>query len=196
MGGVIIDIDYHLTVQEFQKLGSAHFETIFTQVKQMGFVDEFEKGRISPAEFRNQIRIACKSTFTNQEIDKAWNALILNLNPIRVETVKQLSKHYSLYLLSNNNAIHYQQLISKIEETISFDRFSQLFVKNYYSHLLGMRKPDQEIFEFVLSENKLNASETLFVDDSVQHLETAKLLGIKTLLVDTSNTLEHHFKFS
>ena len=113
-----------------------------------------------------------------------------------METVKQLSKHYSLYLLSNNNAIHYRQLISKIEETISFDRFSQLFVKNYYSHLLGMRKPDQEIFEFVLSENKLNASETLFVDDSVQHLETAKLLGIKTLLVDTSNTLEHHFKFS
>jgi len=49
--------------------------------------------------------------------------------------------------------------------------------------LMGMRKPDSEIFEFVLNTHQLNPSETLFIDDSPQHINTAKSLGIQTHLM-------------
>jgi HAD superfamily hydrolase (TIGR01509 family) len=195
MGGVIIDIDYNLTVKAFQDLGVANFESIFTQVKQMGFVDDFEKGKLMPADFRTKLREVSGTNFSDATLDKAWNALILNLQAHRVETVRQLSKKFNLYLLSNNNAIHYSHLLKKIEEVISFTEFSLLFKENYYSHYMGMRKPDKEIFEFVLSKNQLNPSETLFVDDSPQHLNGANLIGIHTLLIDSSSTLEQNFTF-
>jgi glucose-1-phosphatase len=193
MGGVIIDIDYQLTVDAFVKLGISDFDTVFTQVKQLGFIDDFEKGMLSNAEFRNRIRTFCSFSLTDAEIDAAWNALILNLNPARVELVRKLSAHYKLYLLSNNNAIHYQKLKSKIEAQISFDTFSSLFIKNYYSHLIGMRKPDAEVFGMVLAENNLLPSETLFIDDSIQHIKGAEALGIKTLFIQASAPLESYF---
>ena len=52
------------------------------------------------------------------------------------------------------------------------------------SYEIGMRKPDAEIFEFVLAQNKLVPSQTLFVDDSIQHVEAAKKLGINAYWLD------------
>ena len=45
-----------------------------------------------------------------------------------------------------------------------------------------MRKPNPEFFNFILQENNLIASETLFIDDTQQHIEAAKSLGIHTFL--------------
>ena len=42
-----------------------------------------------------------------------------------------------------------------------------------------MRKPDAEIFEFVLQENNLSVDETLFVDDSEQHIKGAEKIGLR-----------------
>ena len=49
-----------------------------------------------------------------------------------------------------------------------------------------MRKPSVKIFEHVLKENKLYAENVLFIDDSTQHINTAKKIGIVT----------HHLKDS
>ena len=47
-----------------------------------------------------------------------------------------------------------------------------------------MRKPDAEIFDLVIGQNGLLKEETLFIDDSVQHIESAKIVGIQTYLLD------------
>ena len=64
------------------------------------------------------------------------------------------------------------------------ENYDQHFEKAYFSQLMGLRKPNAAIFEQVMTENKLNPAETLFIDDSPQHLEGAKKLGIHTLLMD------------
>jgi putative hydrolase of the HAD superfamily len=71
---------------------------------------------------------------------------------------------------------------------------SDLFEKTYYSHLMGKRKPDAEIFEQVLRENNLNPAETLFIDDSPQHLETARKLGLQTYLMTAPDNIQDYFK--
>jgi len=72
------------------------------------------------------------------------------------------------------------------------DSNANFFEKDYYSHLMKMRKPNPEIFEYVLIENNLNPAETLFIDDSPQHLKTAALLGLNTHLMTSDETLESY----
>jgi FMN phosphatase YigB (HAD superfamily) len=54
-----------------------------------------------------------------------------------------------------------------------------------------MRKPDKEIFNLLLDENNLKKEETIFIDDSIQHIEGAKKAGLPAYFLDLSkNTLE------
>lgn len=193
MGGVIIDIDYSLTARAFEKHGIKDFEHIFTQAKQLGFIDEFEKGTITPSQFRNELKNCANIHLSDDLIDSCWNALILDFTQEKLQLVQALSKQYNLFLLSNNNAIHFQKLISKIEQVVPFADFSSLFLKNYYSHQLKMRKPDAEIFNYVLQQNNLLRDETLFIDDSIQHIQSAEKIGIPCLFVRTSSTLSDFF---
>ncbi|HRH62710.1 MAG TPA: HAD family phosphatase [Bacteroidia bacterium] len=193
MGGVIIDIDYNLTARAFEKHGIKDFEHIFTQAKQLGFIDEFEKGTITPSLFRNELKKCANIQLSDDLIDTCWNALILDFTQEKLQLVQALSKQYNLFLLSNNNAIHFQKLISKIEQVVPFTDFSSLFLKNYYSHQLKMRKPDAEIFNYVLQQNNLLRDETLFIDDSIQHIQSAEKIGIPCLFVRSSSTLSDFF---
>jgi FMN phosphatase YigB (HAD superfamily) len=101
---------------------------------------------------------------------------------------------YRTFLLSNINAIHYDYVHNYLKKAFNLDNNEHLFEKTYYSHLTGKRKPEPAIFEQVLQENNLNPAETLFIDDSPQHLETAKKLGMQTYLMTAPNTIQQYFK--
>ncbi len=190
MGGVILDIDFSLTANAFQELGIYNFDTLFSKAKQSHFIEEFERGDISTDTFRNEIRKLCEKDFLDAEIDQAWNALILDMKQSKLNAIQQLSARFNLYLLSNNNEIHYQRCIEKINALLPFEQFSNHFQQNYYSHQIRIRKPDKEAFEFVLGENRLVLSETIFLDDSPQHIESAAALGLQTITINNTNTIE------
>ena len=65
-----------------------------------------------------------------------------------------------------------------------------LFTKPYYSHKMGLRKPDKEIFEFVLADSGLEAGETIFIDDNAMNVATAQSLGIGTLHLTPGKRVE------
>lgn len=178
LGGVILNIDYQLTVSQFKKLGIDNFEEIFSQYKQSRLSDFFETGKITEEEFYKGIISMSGKNFTLEEFKSAWNAMLLDLPIERIELLKNLSKKYRLFLFSNTNETHYNEFITK-----TADDFNSIFEKMYYSHLFGKRKPNSESFSSILKENSLVAKETLFVDDSIQHIESAKSIGIKTLLI-------------
>ena len=178
LGGVILNIDYQLTVEAFKKLGIDDFEEIFSQYKQSNLSDDFETGRITELEFYEGIKTISGKDFTFEEYKNAWNALLLDLPKERINILKKLSKKYRLFLFSNTNETHYKEFVTKVESD-----FNTIFEKTYYSHQFGKRKPDSDSFLSILKENNLIIEETLFVDDSIQHIESANLLGIRTLLI-------------
>lgn len=178
LGGVILNIDYKLTVEAFKKLGIDDFEEIFSQYKQSTLSDDFETGRITELEFYEGIKTISGKDFTFEEYKNAWNALLLDLPKERINILKKLSKKYRLFLFSNTNETHYKEFVTKVESD-----FNTIFEKTYYSHQFGKRKPDSDSFLSILKENNLIIEETLFVDDSIQHIESANLLGIRTLLI-------------
>jgi len=97
----------------------------------------------------------------------------------RLELIKALKSKYRIYLLSNTNSIHIDAFKKQLG-IVKWQEFSDLFDKMYLSHEVGMRKPNAEIFEHILAEQKLKAEEVFFIDDSPQHIEGAKKIGIQS----------------
>lgn len=182
-GNVIFDIDHQLTIKAFQDLGLQHDKAFFGHLQQNPLFDLFEMGKITPAQFRNEVRIIADQNFSDETIDNAWNTLLLGIRPGYLEFLTELKPRYRTFLLSNNNEIHYHWINDYLQREFNVPNMSQFFEHDYYSHLMGMRKPNADIFEKVIADQGLNVNETLFIDDSPQHLETAKKLGLNTHLM-------------
>jgi len=182
LGGVILEINYKLTSQAFKNLGCENFDELYSQQKQSGLFDEFETGKLSPQAFVNELlRVLPKGISPKQAID-AWNAMLIRLPQERLEKLAEHQQNYRTFLLSNTNAIHEEAFTRLIQKENKIPSFASYFEQVYYSHLIGLRKPHPEVFDFVLEQNGLLPSETLFIDDSPQHLLGAERVGIRTVL--------------
>jgi len=188
-GGVILNIDYKITEQAFAKLGLKDFDRIYSQAVQNELFDVFEKGLISPTDFRREIKKFINDGVSDLQIDEAWNAMLLDLPEERVKYLSELKKNHRLFLLSNTNEIHFKTFSVYMQKQLSRDIFSDVFEKAYFSHKVKMRKPNAEIFELVLQENNLRKDETLFIDDSIQHIEGAKKIGLNAILLEKGKTI-------
>ncbi|MGZ5191439.1 MAG: HAD family hydrolase [Flavisolibacter sp.] len=180
LGGVIINLDYSRTINEFNKLSNKPFETIFTQLQQSPVFDQFDKGTISESDFFEELKSSLHAEITMEEMVYAWNAMLLDFPLERLELLEQLKSKYRLFLLSNTNETHVKELESHLQQQHGHKNLEPFFEKVHYSCRMGMRKPDQEIFEFVLKENNLNKNETIFIDDSPQHVQGAMNTGIQS----------------
>ena len=190
LGNVILNIDYQLTVDAFAELGVKDFQHHFSQHEQSAFMDDFEMGKVSAYDFIEYAKQYCtKGTTPNQIVD-AWNALLLDIPIRRLQILQQLQLDYNLFLLSNTNIIHEEAYTKTLRAVCGYENFSFFFDRVYLSHRVGMRKPNAEIFQLILNENNLKASETLFIDDSIQHIEGAKKLGIQTIHLTGGLTIE------
>jgi HAD superfamily hydrolase (TIGR01509 family) len=142
----------------------------------------YEVGKISTSEFIEFY----KSKFQNldeADIIEAWNYIIKDFPEHRLDFIKELSqkKEYQLILLSNTNNMH----INFVKQTVPFfEDFKNCFDVFYLSQEIHLRKPNADIFEFVLNENSLTPNECLFIDDTKDNTDTAKKLGFHVWNID------------
>ena len=186
---MILNIDYRLTEKAFGKLGLRDFDRIYSQATQTELFDALEKGLITPDEFRKEIRKFLNEGISDSQIDEAWNTMLLDLPEERIQLLERLKKKYRIFLLSNTNEIHFDAFTTYIKNKFKRDVFAEVFERAYVSHKIQMRKPEAEIFEHVLSENNLKREETLFIDDSIQHIESANKVGINTIHLKNGETI-------
>lgn len=193
LGGVIINLRFQLTHDAFRKLSQNGQELAFTQAQQSELFDAYETGRITDAAFREGLRRHYAIEATDAEIDEAWNALLLDIPAERIALLQDLGKKYRLFLLSNTNAIHLVKFTQIVADNFSIPSLDSLFEQTYYSHLIGQRKPDAAVFEQILAQHHLAPAETLFVDDSIQHIEGANKVGLRTLFLAPPLTINEAF---
>ncbi len=139
----------------------------------------FEKGEISEESFYNRLQRRSGIVHHPEVYIDAWNAMLLDFPPKRESFLHHLKKHYRLFLLSNTNITHFRKVLQRIrDENNILDFENTFFEKAYFSFQIGMRKPDAEIYQFVLNDAKLLANETLFIDDKIENVNAAAQLGI------------------
>ncbi|MCT4604009.1 MAG: HAD family phosphatase [Marinifilum sp.] len=182
-GGVLLNIDPQKAVNSFKQIGLGDVDMIKREYATNGLFDNLEKGLISPEQFRSEIRKHISNGVSDAEIDYAWNSMLLDLPYERLELLNRLEKNHKIYLLSNTNIIHWESYMNMIKDVHGVC-LSDFFVKDYYSHNMGLRKPDTKIYTEVLKAEGLKANETLFVDDMLANAEAARSVGM----------IAHHLK--
>jgi FMN phosphatase YigB (HAD superfamily) len=193
LGGVILNIDYHLTTQAFRKLGVHDFEKNYTQLGQSALFDAMERGEITNADFRNQLRQALSISANDSDLDHAWNAMLLDLPAQRLQVLAKLKESKRTFLLSNTNHIHVDSFEQTVKHSHGINDLSSLFEQTYYSCNVGMRKPEERIFRLVVDQNGLNLAETLFIDDSPQHIHGARAAGLQAYHLTGGETINDLF---
>lgn len=190
-GDIFINLDKQAPLIEMSKFGltqmTPELDTIFKN---------YEMGLMKSDDFINVLQ-SIFSDASREQIITAWNSIILDFPEERLTFIEQLKKEnkYRLFLLSNTNDLHIEKV--KISMGLErFKRFKNCFEQFYLSQEMKMRKPNSNIYEFVLLENKLIANETLFIDDTKENTVSASELGMLcwNLLVgkeDVIQTLNH-----
>ncbi|KAI8839766.1 HAD-superfamily hydrolase [Chytriomyces cf. hyalinus JEL632] len=191
LGGVILNLDYGLTTAAFaERFGIADFNSTFSQYKQTNFMDEFETGvKNSLADLSAYLRASFPEELvdaSDESIAECWNAMLLDIPQSRINTLRTLrGMGYRVYLLSNINAVHEVGVDRIIERDVDggLEAWRASFDALFYSHWIGHRKPHVETFLHVVQSIGGLPEETLFLDDSVQHVEGARRAGLHAALV-------------
>ena len=190
-GGVLLDLDYTKTHDAMSKLLGFEFMPATFAAETTKFLNEYEIGKINTETFIwNLQRLAKKEVPIGQDVIKAWNAMLLGWQPAKFDFLLSLRKKYKTYLLSNTNELHLTWVLNDLKKhhnIVDFD--ATFFDKTYYSHLIGMRKPDSQIFEFVTQDAGLDPAETLFIDDLEVNTLAAKVTGLNVYQHDPKDDL-------
>lgn len=189
LGGVLLNIDLKRTELAFAELGIGNFKEYYTLQSASAVFQNLELGIITPEVFHEEFRKLVQLPLTNREIKTAWNALLIDFPKDRMQWLYEIRKKYKVYLLSNTNEIHYAAFAKMFKEQVGNGRFDEQFVKTYYSHQIGLRKPSKECYQAVLTGENLEPGETIFIDDSLQNIEGAKLAGLHTFYLPSPHTV-------
>jgi len=178
LGGVILNIDFKKTNDAFHSLGLENFAQHINQFHITDLFLQYETGQIDDIEFIESVANLSGKPMSHDDIIDAWNALLLDFPPERINLLKRIKSKYRTFLLSNTNSIHLKEFQQRLhnEQGVYLE---DLFEKAYYSHVVKLRKPHADIFNLVLKENDLEPSETLFIDDTESNFAEAKKLGIQ-----------------
>lgn len=179
-GGVIITLDHQQAVRRFQALGLADAEHQLDPYTQGGIFGDMEVGRIDAEEFRLAFSQLVGHEVSYEQCLDAWLGYRSELPQRNLDMLRLLkSKGYRLVLLSNTNPY-----MMSWAESNDFDGcghpLSYYFDAIYKSYEVKRMKPDPAFFDFVLTQENLNPTETLFVDDGPRNVAIAAQLGLKT----------------
>lgn len=192
-GGVIINLDLPRCIENLKKLGIPNIESYLSNFGQKDFFLQYEKGKIGTSEFRNEIRKLSSETLSDAEIDNAWCSFLCDIPSERLALLQKLRANYRLLLLSNSNPLHVEVSAAKALE-VTGKTIRDYFDRCYFSYELGLTKPDPDIFEALLADVGVVASECLFLDDGPKNIDAAQSMGFQTYFVTQGENLDFLFQ--
>lgn len=180
MGGVLVDLQGKRCEEAFEAINAPEVARYVKECRTEDLFQGIEDGSLTTEEFCDEARrISPTCTATNEEITRAWELL---LDAPTVEKKKRLIElreaGYRVFLLSNTNDIHWQyadKVLFPHEDKGTEDYFERAFL----SYIMKMQKPSADIYLQALKEARLNAEETIFIDDNKQNVLAAASVGIK-----------------
>ncbi len=191
-GGVLVDLDRERCVREFNAIG-LDITKYLGAYRQAGPFSLIEQGKMSIPEFCNEIRqITGRLDTTDQAIVSAWESFLPGVPAERLDMLLKIKQHYPLNLLSNTNQIHWRQARDE------FFAYQGHQVGDFFDHIflsceMGLEKPAPELYEAVIKELGVPASDILFFDDSEVNCEAARRCGMQSLLAPAGSQWFKYF---
>lgn len=193
LGAVILNIDPQLSINQFTKLGLTDIFGFLFGTEEHRYFEDFERGRYTPEQFRKHVAQSTGISFSDEVFDAAFNAMLLDYPKARIQAVQQCARTKPTFLLSNTNEIHYNHYARRLGHC-GVAHLDDLFTEAFFSHRIGMRKPDDEIYQYVIKRIGLPAHKILFLDDNARNIESAKRNGIETIHINGGLDIADIFK--
>ncbi len=182
MGNVLLFFNAKISSRAFSEATGLSEEEIW----ELFFVSELEqrytRGEISSRDFYEQVSQRFPKKINYETFGRLWNDIFTE-NLEMDELLEQLKKHCPLYLISNTNDLHFEYIKKQFGLMKHFTGF-------FPSHQVGHRKPNPAMFQHVLKEIKLKPEETVFIDDIIEFVDSAKQLGMNAIQFTTRKHLE------
>jgi putative hydrolase of the HAD superfamily len=177
-GGVLYEISPEPTFEGFKAASSKQelFISSNDMFKKYPIFGDYEIGKISSREFRRGLIEILKLNIDDDTFDAIWNKSLIDLRNEAIAIAKKFKTKGKLFLLSNTNEIHYNHFIGKSRELFV------LFEKRFFSHLIGMNKPNKKVYRLLVKDSGIIPQETLFIDDSEINIKAAESEGFQTYL--------------
>ncbi|MBV2195105.1 HAD family hydrolase [Flavobacterium sp. UBA6195] len=171
-GDVFINLNKQAIDTEFRKLGLTAWHDDLDALNK-----KYETGMISEIEFLEGFQKHLPNASV-EEIKEAWNSILGDFPLYRLEFLQMIASKYKLFLLSNTDHTHIEKFELQEGETFARDFYS-CFEKVYFSYEIGIRKPDENAFKYVINNHNLNPKKTFFIDDKKENTEVAAKLGLQ-----------------
>lgn len=196
LGKVIINLNTQLTEQSFQNIFRENYHSVMRELESDLFFEKYETGHISDQLFVTTLLEKSPNGTNESDIKKAWNAMLLDIPKSRLDLLKWAKSRMPIFCLSNTNGIHIEEVENNLFKSHGFKTLDPFFNTVYYSHQMGLRKPDPAIFSTLVEQENLKAEKTLFIDDTAGHLIGAREIGLKTHHLSDDHSIENLFPIS
>lgn len=194
-GNVLMDLDLPAVEREFQRLWGDQFEQARAKLGRDHIFELYETGGLSTDEFVAAIRFAGPSPLSKEQVVQAWNSIFIGMPKHRFDFLLRLRQRYKLFLLSNINDLHERWIADyMVREHQIHDYELKYFDGVYFSHLIRLRKPDRDIYEYVLADAEILAGESVFFDDLEINVEAARQTGIQAFLHPAGTEIAGHIQ--
>lgn len=190
-GGVLLDLDYNRTFQQMEALLGYPVSPDKVSPATTELLTQYEKGLITTGTLVDHLKSTSTLNPSENDIIRSWNAMLLGWQTFKFDLLERLRQKFRIYLLSNTNELHLDWVHLDLQENHGISDFETRFFDNvYYSHLIHLRKPDEEIYRFVAEDARLNPTETLFIDDMAVNVRSAENCGWHTWHHDPQDNLQ------
>lgn len=189
LGNVILNIDTKLSEKAFAQYGMNDFEKLYTLAAQNELFDRLEVGSITEKEFYDEFRRVTGCKLPDKTLEECWDALIMDFPAARIEMLKRLKNEgkYRTFILSNTNIIHYRFYTALLKRTHGVEGLESLVEHAYFSHEIGLKKPNRDIFDSVVEHSHIKPEESIFIDDNEANIKAANALGFNTIFLKDNN---------
>lgn len=194
LGGVIIDLDSKSVIDQFQKYSDKTAKDIICLISQSQDLIDYEMGKMSDSDFCEAVNKLLHTELSQASFETIWNSFLGNIKQDKLHLMLALKDQFNLLILSNTNAIHQRSFDQRVGKLISSRIMSDMVHTAYYSHELGLRKPDPNIYKRVIDLQNLNPTRTLFFDDRNENINMAQDFGIQAILVEYSDQILDQLK--
>ena len=182
LGEVIVDLDTDAVLKAFTELTRADGREIRDLIVSSPYLYQYETGQLADEEFVNEVNTLLRSQIGFADFRYAWNLMIKSIPMQRLNFMDKLKETHKILVLSNTNAMHeacFEEMV-ELQTGLKMRHFAHTV---YYSHRIGLRKPESAIFELVIREQNLRPDRTAFLDDRPENIEAAKATGLQAIQV-------------
>lgn len=182
LGEVIVDLDTQAVVKEFNRLTDGRGKDLKELLIGSPYLFQYETGQIEDQSFIDAICGLFETKITYADFYYAWNLMIKDISVKRLELMKQLKKTHKVLVLSNTNKMHEECFEKMMMEKVGVT-MRNLAHHAFYSHDIGLRKPNQDIYEYVIQDQGIDPTKSLFLDDKLENIQAAQAVGMKAVQV-------------